>query len=345
MGAKVYRFYAAALSGLEEVAVDELKGSLAEVSSLRIERGNRQGRVFFTHRRSPRQLLDLHTPLSICGLLAQVQGVTVGRPGLERLLEQLRKVDFTAAQGLLKACEPEANDRQFQLSVTLQGAHRFSKSELVRQFQAQLQGRGFQPGQGRSLLRLQLQVEGARALLGVQLGPNRADQCLEQGGIGGPLASCLGRLLPATGGEVLLALGCSQAGVEELVATGERGPLIALAPRAAKGAGRNIWPVQGQPETLPLAAGCADLVLAAGLGPPFHPWLAELSRVLHPGGVVALLAGESRPLAAVLAVWEEFSIVAGLPIILKGRRHTLWMLERLGGPEPLLEIEGVGLGG
>lgn len=345
MDAKIHQFYASALSGLEEVVADELRGSLAGLSALRIERGRRQGRVFFTHPRSPRLLLDLRTPLSTWGLLAQVQGVSVGPPGLHRLLEQLKKVDLVAAQRLLRACEPEARDRQFQLNLTLQGAHRFAKSELVRQFQAQLQGRGLQPGQGRNLLRLQLQVEGPRALLGVQLGRNRADQCLEQEGIGGPLVSCLGRLLPATGREVLLALGCSQAGAEELAATGERGPLIALAPKAAKGASPRVRPVRGQPGALPLATGSADLVLAAGLGSPFHPWLAELTRVLHPGGVAALLAGESRPLAAVLEAWGELAIVAGLPIILKGRRHLLWMLERLGEPEALLEIEGGGLGG
>ena len=343
MEAKVYQFYAAALSGLEEVVADELKGRLAELSEVRLERGKRQGRVFFTHRRSPRLLLDLRTPLSVCGLLGQVRGITVGRPGLDRLLAQLARVDLEAAQRLLRACEPEARAGRFQLSVTLQGAHRFSKSQLARGFQAQLEQAGLKAGQGRGLLRLQLHVEGGRALLGVQLGLNRADRCLEQGGIGGPLASCLGRLLPATGNEVLLALGCSRAGAAELAAAGQRGALIALGPQA--GIGEQVWAVRGDPQCLPPAAGSADLVLAAGLGPPFHPWLAELTRVLHPGGVAALLAGESRPLAAVLGACGEFALLAGLPIILKGRRHTLWMLERLGDPEPLLQIAGPGPGG
>jgi hypothetical protein len=341
MEAKVYRFCASALGGLEEVVADELRGRLAELGPLRIERGGRQGRVFFTHRRSPRLLLGLQTPLSVWGVLAQVQGVTVGRPGLARLLGQLDEVDLAAARRLLKACEPGADEGRFQLSVTLRGAHRFSRGELARQVQERLRARGLAPGEGRNLLRLQLKVEGSRALLGLQLGPNRADQCLGPGGIGGPLASCLGRLLPAAGTEVLLALGCSPEGARALAATGDRGPLVAVVPAAAEGRGAGI--VKGRAGALPLGGGCVDLAVAAGLGTPVRPWLGELARVLHPGGVALVLG--SRALAAVLEAEEGFAIHAALPINLKGRRHTAWMLERMEAPQALLQIAGPGAEG
>ncbi|MBI2505425.1 MAG: hypothetical protein HYW07_19615 [Candidatus Latescibacteria bacterium] len=345
MESKIYQYYATAISGLEEVVADELKSSLAGISPLRVERGKRQGRVYFSHRRSPRLLLELRTPLNICGSLFQVQGVTVGRPGLDRLLGQFQKFDLQAAQRLLKSCEPAAEEDRFQLSVTMQGAHRFSRGDLVRQVRALLQQRGVNPGEGQGLLRLHLQVEGQRALLGLQLGRSRARQCLEERGIGGPLASCLGRLLPAAGHEVLVAMGCSPAGVEELAGSGRRAQLIALDPRAAGKTGHAGWQVRGLPDFLPLQEGCADLVLAAGLGLPAHPWLAELLRILHPGGVAALLAAESRAMPAILQAFEGFAILAGLPINLKGRRHILWMMERLAGAEPLLEIEGATPGG
>lgn len=345
MEGKIHRYYANALSGLEEVVADELRSRVPELAQLRLERGRRQGRVFFTHRRSPRLLLGLSTPLSLCGVLAQIQGITVGRPGLERLLDQLEKADLQAAQRLLRACEPEADERRFQLSVTVQGAHRFSRGELARLVRGLLQRRGLKPGEGPGLLRLQLQVEGQRAVLGMQLGPNRARHCLEEGGIGGPLASCLGRLLPATGQEVLVAMGCSPGGLAELAGSGGRGVLIGVDREGRKGAGQQYLALRGQPAFLPLGEGSADLVLAAQLEPPFHPWLAELARVLHPGGVAAVLAPQSRALASLLPASGEFALVAGLPINLKGRRHTLWMLERLGGGEPRLGIGGVKAGG
>lgn len=345
MEGKIFQYYANALSGLEEVVADELQSRVPELSQVRLERGKRQGRVFFTHRRSPRLLMDLRTPLSLGGVLAQVQGITVGRPGLERLLDQLGKVDLPAAQRLLKSCEPEADECRFQLSVTMQGAQRFSTGEVAYQIKALLEGRGLRPGEGTALLRLQLQVEGQRAVLGMQLGPNRARLCLEEGGAGGPLVSCLGHLLPATGREVLLAMGCSPSGLAELAASGGRGALIAVDPKLRQGVGFGGLAVRGQPAFLPLAEGSADLVMATQLQPPYHPWLGEIARVLHPGGVAAVLAAESSALAALLQVSREFAIVTGLPINLKGRRFTLWMLERLEGGEPLLGIEGVNVGG
>ena len=345
MDGKIFHYYANALSGLEEVVADELQSRLPELTQVKLDRGKRQGRVFFTYRRSPRLLLQLRTPLSLGGILAQVQGITVGGPGLVRLVDQLEKVDLQAAQRLLKSCEPQADAGRFQLSVTMDGAHRFSKGDVAHQVQKLLQRRGLKPGEGAELLRLQLQVEGQRAVLGMQLGPNRARHCLEDGGIGGPLASCLGRLLPATGGELMIALGCSPDGLAELAESGGRGALVAVGPGSAKAAGQGCLAIRGEPAFLPLGGGCADLVLAAQLEVPFHPWLAEIARALHPGGVAAVLAAESRGMAALLQSSGAFAIVTGLPVSLKGRGHTLWMLERLEGAEPLLSIEGLGAGG
>lgn len=341
---KVYRFYAAALSGFEEVVADELKASLAELSAVRLEKGKRQGRVFFTHRRSPRQLLGLQTPLSVGGVLAQVQGITVGQPGLERLLEHLGRVDLRAAQRLLNACEPDADAASFQLSVTLQGAHRFTKSEVVQRFQTQLRSRGLAPGQGRQLLRLQLQVEGGRALLGLQLGPNRADDCFGAGGIGGPLVSCIGRLLPA-GGTTLLAIGCSADGIRSLAGEAGRGAVVGLSAGWANET-RDGWvAVAGDPTNLPIGEGGVGVVLDAGFASPYLPRLRELARGVAPGGVVAVLAAQSGPVAALLAAAEGFAVLAALPINLKGRDQVLWMLERVESGEPLLQIDLGGVGG
>ena len=343
MEAKVFRYCAAALAGLEEVVADELKSELADLEQVRLDRRRRQGRVFFTYRRSPCRLLHLRTPLSLYGVLAQVQGITVGPPGLERLLAQLQGFDLAAAQRLLRGSEPEADPWQFQLSVTLQGAHRFTKSQVVQRLQAQLRARGLVQGQGQGLLRLQLQIEGPRALLGLQLGPNRADACVGEGGIGGPLAACVDRLLPATGTEVLLTLGCNWDGAEILAAGARRAGVIAVDPEGRRV--RDGWAgwVRGLPGELPVADEAVDLVLAAGPGPAAG--LGEVARVLHPGGVAALLAPRSPVLAARLSSSPEFAILAGLPINLKGRVQVLWLLERRGEPAPLLQIEGSDPGG
>jgi len=335
MESKLYHFYATAISGLEEVVLDELRACLPGLEQVKLERGRRHGRIFFVYARSPRHLLELRAPLNLFALLAEVRQVTVGRPGMERLAARLEQVELQPALRLLRACGAQVDPKRFQLSTTLQGAHRFARAELAGRVQGLLaQGHGLEPGGSRGVLRFHLQVEGNRALFGLQLAPSRSHLLLERGGLSGPLAWCMARLLPAAGREALVALGCSPAGVEEIARACSPGRLVACAAERQRGPAGD-WLV-AQAGALPLRAACVELVLAAAVSS-----LEELARILKPGGVAALLVAEPRAFAAAAREVGAFGVAARLPINIKGRRHLLLLLERLAerDEEPLLQIE------
>ena len=59
MADKIYRYWIAVPSGLEAVALDELREHAPEIEQVEVEPGGRVGQIFFTYKRSPRRLLQL----------------------------------------------------------------------------------------------------------------------------------------------------------------------------------------------------------------------------------------------------------------------------------------------
>ena len=53
MADKIYRYWIAVPSGLEAVALDELREYAPEVQQVEVEPGGRMGQIFFTYKRRP----------------------------------------------------------------------------------------------------------------------------------------------------------------------------------------------------------------------------------------------------------------------------------------------------
>ena len=342
MDDKIYHFYAMSVAGLEDLALDDMQRRLGPLQQVHTERGKAYGRIFFGYQRSPLQLLELPAVHHVFALVGQVYGVTVGRPGLNRIVEQVEKWDLRPARRLVKACGGPAGKR-FQLAATVQGQHRFSRRDLdLAVGEALVRCHGLEPGRGRAALRLHVQVTGRRAFVGLRLPAQ--DQAAGSGRtqlIGGALAYCLGRLLgiePEDTGIVLH--GAGDLGrywpARQIVYCGPKA--VPLAPN---------W-VRCRGDQMPLQQGCADWILGDGQGRGGDYWqglLGECARLLAGGGV-AVLVGPAAPGGAqsVEAGPWPFGIMAEIPIYLQGRSRSVLLLERLDEtpPEQLLTIAADG---
>ena len=188
MADKIYRYWIAVPSGLEAVALDELHEHAPEVQQVNVEPGGRVGQIFFTYKRSPGRLLQLRSAMQLSGLVSQMHGVTVGRPGLEYICRRIARCDLTPVKSLAQVQSTAIDTDTFALSATLRGRYRFSAAELTAAVTAVLRDKhGLRPGKGPHLLRLHLQLTGRRALLGLRLGEGIAPSAA--------VAYCLGRLV------------------------------------------------------------------------------------------------------------------------------------------------------
>ena len=323
--ASLTEFVITCIGGLEEVAVEEMRVRLGSAASaVRPERGA-VGRVFFRYRASPRRLLELRCPTRLQAIAAQAHDVTVGGPGLERVLRCLRQLPLESVQRIARACDPGVDGRRFHLEVSLRGNHRFETGELRAGAEALLRSElGLQPGTGSgSPMRLSLQVRRRRALVSVQLGPGRPGGDPRREGWPGPAASSVARLLDLD----------------------DRDLLVAVPHKGRAGA----WVGRGDGSGLALGADgrrlpVADETAAAALVVPragadgLEEQMAEPSRVVAPGGVVAMLAPPGPELGTRLRrSGLPLEALASLPYHVNRKKWGLFLLERLEGGGPGLQ--------
>ena len=210
---KIYRYWAVVAAGFEEVALEEMAQTLPGLRVDRRDKGRSQIKIFFTYERSPLRLLDLRSVQALYALIADVQGVTVGKPGMLRLVGQVTKADLRSAQRLARVFDSQRSVGVCHVNATVQGHHRFGVSDLVFRVHKAL-GTEFgltigKPDQG---LLLQLQVRGRRAVMGMRLRTSRPIQHHAA-------AFCIGRILGLKPGDRILWLRSDTAEVTELVQT------------------------------------------------------------------------------------------------------------------------------
>ena len=322
MADKIYRYWIAVPSGLEAVALDELREYAPEVQQVDVEPGGRVGQIFFTYKRSPRQLLQLRSAMQCAGLLVQMHGVTVGRLGLEYICKRIARCDLTPVKSLAQAQSTEIDTDSFALSATLQGRYRFSSAELTAAVAAVLRDKhGLRSGNGPHLLRLHLQLTGRRALLGLRLGegivPNAA------------VAYCLARLVAMQPGACVL---WARRDPRELVVLQE-----AFAPRLLVGIRAHLIAAL---DHLPFVGEYLDYALSlAGENPAAE--LAELARVLRAGGIAVVQVADFDHFIALLEAEDyPLKVLADLEMHERGRAYWLVVLERLAEEDAgLLQVE------
>ena len=322
MADKIYRYWIAVPSGLEAVALDELRECAPAVQQVEVEPGGRVGQIFCTYKRSPGRLLQLRSAIQCAGLIVQMHGVTVGRPGLEYICKRIARCDLTPVKSLAQAQSTAIDTHAFALSATLRGRYRFSAAELTEAVTAVVRDKhGLRLGKGSDLLRLHLQLTGRRALLGLRLGagaaPNEA------------MVYCLARLVAMQPGACVL---WARRDPGELVALREAfAPRLLVSIRACLIAELDYLPLVGA--RLDYAFSLAGENLAAEL--------AELARVLRAGGIAVVQVADFDHFIALLeAGGYPLEVLADLEMHERGRAYRLVVLERLEEEEAgLLQVE------
>lgn len=322
MAAKIYRYWVAVPSGLEAVALDELNEHAPEIQQVAVEPGGRVGQIFFTYQRSPKRLLHLRSAIQCAGLISQMHGVTVGRPGLAYICQRIARCDLTPVKSLAQAQSTSIDTTAFALSATLRGRYRFSAAELIKAATEVLRDEhGLRPGKGPALLRFHLQLTGRRALLGLRLGTGASPHAAA--------AYCLGRLV------------AMQPGACVLWARRDLGALTALqeafAPRLLIGVRARLLAAL---DHLPLVGARLDYAFSlAGENPAAE--LAELARVLCAGGIAVVQVADFAYFIALLeAGGYPLAVLADLEIHERGRAYRLVVLERLAEEDDaLLQVE------
>ena len=325
MADKIYRYWIAVPSGLEAVALDELREHAPEIERVEVEPGGRVGQIFFTYKRSPGRLLQLYSAIQCTGLIVQMHGVTVGRPGLEQICKRIARCNLMPGKSLAQAQSAAIDTRAFSLSATLRGRYRFSAAELTSAVTAVLRDKHeLRPGKGSDLLRLHLQLTGRRALLGLRLGTGATPDAA--------VAYCLGRLVAMQPGACAL---WARRDLGELAALQE-----AFAPRLLVGIRANLTAAL---DHLPFVEARFDYAFSmAGENPVAE--LAELARVLRAGGIAVVQVSEFDHFIHFIALLEAedypLAVLADLEIRERGRTYRLVVLERLAEAEPgLLQVE------
>ena len=311
MAAKIYRYWIAVPSGLEAVALDELREHAPEIQQIEVEPGGRVGQIFFTYKRSPGRLLQLRSAVQCAGLISQMHGVTVGRPGLEYISNRIARCDLTPVQSLAQAQSAAVDPRAFALSATLRGRYRFSAAELTAAVAAVLRDKhGLRRGKGPHLLRLHLQLSGRRALLGLRLGAGVAPSAA--------VAYCLARLVAMQPGACVL---WARRDLGELVALQE-----AFAPRLLVGVRAHLIAAL---DHLPLVGARFDYAFSLA-GENSAAELAELARVLRAGGIAVVQVADFDHFIALLEAEDyPLEVLADLEMGERGRAYRLVVLERL----------------
>ncbi len=314
------------IGGLEDVVVDELQAALGgRVHGLRVERGE-VGRLYFRTEASPRRLQELGCPTAIEAVAAQAHDVTVGQPGLQRILRCLRRLPVNALKRLATACDADVDVNRVDLRVTIRGAHRFTAADIEAGARPVLAEIGLQVGRSADRtrpLQLAIRVRRRRVLVTVQLGGRRLMGDPAREGWVGPAQNCVTRLLDLD--EDLSVAGMPAPGRQNALWFG---PPALVRPAT----------IIARPDRLPLTSGALPVfLLVPNLdGPTAAQQLNEAVTAVTPGGVLALLVRRGEQLAALMReLGLPLEVMATIPFYVRRRRCALFLLERL----DLLSIE------
>lgn len=304
---KVYDYYATTVGGLEEVVTQDIRNHLQPLENLRTRRGQRHSRIFFHYERSPQRLLELRSVDNIFALLARVQGVTTGKPGLQKVVREISQVDLKPAMALYDTLHGKKPEPVIKLICTVSGNHRFSASELYHAVQAAFSGQyRIENDLTSKTYTLHLQVFGKNALWGLQLAQRRLRNRAYRrssvlGGLESTVAYCMALLAdmgaddicldPMCGGATTLIEGGLVFQPRLLIGGDLSSNVFAAARENGKTAGLRINLVRWDAGKLPLNNASVDAVLCnlpfgkkvpLPRGKNENPLFQELARVLRP---------------------------------------------------------------
>jgi len=351
---KVYDYYVTTAGGLEEVVLKDLRHRLKGVTQIRMDRGRRHGRIFFHYERSPGRLMALRSVDNVYARLAEVGGITVGKPGLLRIAERVARLDLAPAMALHDVLHGPKDARKFALTCTAGRDHRFSAGELYRTIRSALRpSYELVPEESGPAYSLHLQVTGSRALLGLQLSMRRMRARYYRlagvpGGLEATVAYCMAFLARVEARDICLDPMCGSGTI--LIETG-----LGFAPRTliggdvsrealcaarenADASAQTVGLTGWDAGRLPLRDASADKLLcnlpfgkrtttARYEGTGSH--LKEFFRVLRPGRTAVLLTEDKDGMKKALEERRTgFDLIQQLPVHLRGVNPSIYVLKR-----------------
>jgi tRNA G10 N-methylase Trm11 len=285
-----------------------------------------------------------------------IHGVTPGKPGLLRLARGVADADIVPAVALHDALHGAKADPWVSLSCTSGKGHRFSASELHQVVQTVMWGQYEIPDRGEGPpYRVHLQVEGRRALFGMQVPLRRMREREYRPGPSGvgldaTLAYCMAYLGRVEKRDVCLDPVCGDG--TSLVEAG-----LAFQPRVLLGgdadisrlaSGTALAAASGQPlrlaafhaDALPVAEASVDKVLCDLRGKTpvaehaqavLSRYLTAFARALRPRRTAVVLVDDSRGMDRALSgCAESMTQLQRVPVHLSGRKAWICVLKRNG---------------
>jgi len=352
--AKVYDYYVTTVGGMEEVVVRDIKDRLQGIRHLRVMRGQRHGRIFFHYERSPKRLLQLRSVDNVFALLAQVQGITTGKPGMRRIADQVARIDLKPAMALHDVLHGSRPDAGCRLVCTVAGRHRFSVGDLHRAIRGVLRSQWRVERETKSQAYiLHVQVMGKTALLGLQLARRRLRdrpyrRMAVPGGLEATVAYSMAMLGEVKKGDVCLDPMCGggttliEAGLafrpQRLIGGDVSPASLAVARKNSRAARQAIDLVHWNANRLPLADASVDVLLC---NLPYgkkvkevreaseSPVIPELARVIRPGRRAVLMAADGPAMDLYLrGPNSPFALQQRLRLHLRGVSPFLYVLEK-----------------
>ncbi len=320
---KLYHFWVTVPTGYMEVALDEMREVLTGVQIDRFEKGRVQTRIYCTYERSPLRLLQLRSVYAVYAILADMRGITVGKPGIERIAGQAAKVNMAAAQRLAQVCDPEVATNVFRLQATVQGNHRFGQAQVVQSVQKAIeQQTSLRAAPSEKGLLLQVQVRGRSAVLGLRLQP-------PAGASHHAVGYCLGRMVGLEPEDRVLWLRMDRGEVAELKRSFGVEVYAGIVPsgQSHQTDGGHWFCWNGL--DLPILDEECSHIMASCMRGQEERLLLELARILPFGGIALVEVVGKEVLGALVAAGSALDIAAVLPVGSPGRQHYLYALERI----------------
>jgi 23S rRNA G2445 N2-methylase RlmL len=336
-------YFVLATRGLEELVQAEVRAALP------------QARVYETaYRRvllhgpdsAAATLTGLRTADDAFVLLADWRGIESSKAGLDQLAELTSEVAFDAAVALCARLRPLAQPLGFAVSASFVGQRRYTSPQLKLALADAVTWRQpweYLEHEAPDGLSLRLFIEHERALLGLRLAAQPLHrrpywQANVPGALRPPLAAALLRLAGCTPGSFCVDPFCG-AGTIVIEAAlhgtqalgGDNDPQVLQAARAnlaASGAYAELR--QWDAARLPLADASVDCIASnmpfgrqvlpgSDLAQLYHVSLAEMARVLLPGGQAALLSTQTELLLAAVAAQPTLHLLEQREISLHGQ--------------------------
>lgn len=344
------RFYVSCIGGLEEVAAEEIceLGASAAITALEF------GRVHFAYDGPVAPLLGLRTIEHLNAYVTVLEPVRPERAWLADLEAALAGTDLRPALALMRQVREVPEVPRFRVTPVRQGEHDFTSPEVGAAAGAGIAERyGWPVDLTGHDLDVRVEVRGSQAMVGLRLSPealhHRSRVVHMRASLNPTVAAAMVRLSQPRAGETVLdpMAGAGTLLTERhqhdadvsLVAGDLYAEKLALARENFAAFGVPAHLLQADAQELPLQTAAVDKVLSN------LPWgrvvanprinrrlyprlLAEVARVLRPGGVALLLTSERSLTERTLSRLPDLRLERQLHLHIGGLQPTLYLTRR-----------------